>query len=212
MKLQHIMYAVFVLSGLATAAHGTGMPPADHPGDNHAAESTYSLNGDKSTLFWKGTKPGGMHHGTVEVVTGQAGLSDNLISSGSFEIDLTTIRNEDIESKGMRERLVNHLKSEDFFHVDKYPKAYFSITGSAPGEGSEQVISGELTVRGNTHPISFPARVIIESDRIVARTGDIILDRTLWEVNYKSRSVFAQLKDSYIDDEMVVRLDIQFDR
>jgi len=173
---------------------------------------TYSLNEAKSTLYWKGSKPGGMHNGTVEVVTGTASVDGALISGGSFEIDLTTIRNEDVKNDGMRERLVDHLKSEDFFYVENYPKARFIITGATAGEGSEQVISGDLTIRGITQPIRFPAEITMDQNRIHAKTGDIVLDRTLWDVNFKSRSVFAQLKDSYIDDEMVIRLDIHFDR
>lgn len=210
------MLVAIATGGLTFAGNGGDMNDEDEENPGPA----YGLTGSKSTLYWEGFKPGGMHHGTVEAVTGEALTAGNEITGGTFEIDLTTIRNDDIENDGMRERLVNHLKSKDFFYVEKYPRAYFKITRVEPegfpsGEtsrGSTHVVTGDLTIRDNTHEISFSAEVAMDEQVIHARTGEIKLNRTRWEVNHMSRSVFAGLKDNFINDEMVVKLDLHFDR
>jgi polyisoprenoid-binding protein YceI len=98
--------------------------------------------------------------------------------------------------------------------VEKYPVSSFEITSVAPStEGpSTHLVTGDLTIRGNTREISFPAEIEMTDKMIRARTGQIVLDRTQWEVNFKSKSIFAGLKDSFISDEMIVKLDVYLDR
>lgn len=172
----------------------------------------YSINNSESTLHWTGVKPGGKHVGTIEVISGVAYTTDEALSGGSFEIDMTSIKNEDLKNDGMRNKLLGHLMSEDFFYVEKYPKASFEIIGVKAITGSSHMITGELTLRGNKHEISFPADITIDEETIHARTGEITLDRTRWDVNHMSKSVFAKFKDNFVDDEMIVKLDVYFDR
>lgn len=201
---------------LLASIFGFSQVRAEGPETGDAPGPAYSLDYKKSTLYWEGSKPGGGHHGTVEVVTGVLNTSENSLVGGTFEIDMGTIRNDDIQNEGMRNRLVDHLKSEDFFYVEKYPSAHFTISGVSPYAGSKEdisathMITGDLTIRGNTHRISFPAEVSMNGEMVSARTGKISLDRTRWEVNHMSKSVFAELKDSFISDEMIVKLDLQF--
>lgn len=191
--------------------------PVMAEGDNKMGSAAlagpaYNVEYEKSTLRWEGAKPGGKHFGTVEVINGAVRTTGNAISGGSFEIDMASIRNDDIGNKEMREKLVGHLKSKDFFYVERYPKAVFTITGVETGKGSLHNITGDLTIRGNTNEISFPAEITMDDEMIHARTGEIVLDRTKWEVNHMSRSVFAELKDRFINDEMIIRLDLHFSR
>jgi polyisoprenoid-binding protein YceI len=146
------------------------------------------------------------------VINGAATTNGNGISGGSFEIDMTSIRNDDIGNDDMRKKLLGHLKSKDFFYVEKYPKAVFTISGVEKGEGNGHNITGDLTIRGNTKEISFPVAITMDEEMIHARSDEIILDRTHWEVNHMSRSVFAQLKDRFINDEMIIKLDLHFSR
>ncbi len=172
----------------------------------------YSYNSSKSTLYWEGARPGKSHYGTIEVINGQAQTDGERITGGSFEIDMSSIRNTDIGNESMNDRLVNHLKSEDFFHVEKYPVATFEITGVEERSGMEHMVTGNLTIRGNTREISFPAEITMDERMIHAKTGEISLDRTKWEVNHMSKSVFAEMKDNFINDMMVVKLDVQLSR
>ena len=201
---------------LLAVISGTSQMRAEGPEAGEAPGTAYSLDYTKSTLYWEGSRPGGGHHGTVEVVTGVLNTSENSLVGGTFEIDMSTIRNDDVQNAGMRNRLVDHLKSEDFFYVEKYPSANFTITKVSPYAGSKEdisathMITGDLTIRGNTHQITFPAEVSMNGEMVSARTRKISLDRTRWEVNHMSKSVFAEMKDNFIDDEMIVKLDLQF--
>jgi polyisoprenoid-binding protein YceI len=200
------LLAAMVSGQLALAGTGDGKGSA--PGGGSL--TVYSVNPAESILYWKGSKPGGSHHGTVKGVTGRIETRDELIQGGSFQIDMTSIANSDLKDEKMRQRLVEHLKSEDFFYVEEHPVAVFTITGAKQGKEDVQDISGALTLRGISREISFPANISRDGNMIRAQTGEIRLDRTLWGVNHLSKTVFKDLKDQFIDDEMVITLDIQF--
>jgi polyisoprenoid-binding protein YceI len=201
---------------LLAALMGFSQLRAEGPEKNEIPGPAYSLDHNRSTLYWEGSKPGGTHHGTIEVITGVLNSGEKSLAGGSFEIDMSTIRNDDLENEGMRNRLVDHLKSEDFFFVEKYPSASFTITDIAEKSGPQadpdatHMISGDLTIRGITHNISFPAEISMDKDMVEARTGEIRLDRTRWEVNHQSKKVFAELMDNFIDDEMIIKLELHF--
>jgi polyisoprenoid-binding protein YceI len=199
-----------VLAATTMWASSTG----SEENNSNARGPAYSYNSTESKVYWEGSKPGGTHVGTIEVVNGKVITDGNQIVGGTFNLDMATIQNEDIKNDGMRSRLLEHLRSEDFFHVEKYPVSTFEITGVEPSESgpSTHVITGNLTIRGNTREISFPAEIDMSDRLIHARSGEITLNRTLWGVNYNSKSIFAGLKDSFIDDEMVITLDVHLDR
>lgn len=177
----------------------------------------YSLNATNSIISWRGTKPGGEHTGTVAAKSGSLMIENETITGGSFEIDLTSIVNHDLEGD-MNARLVGHLKSEDFFYTEQFPEAKFEIVSlkefsgesSAEGIAPTHEVTGNLTMRGETKSISFPAMVSVKGDVISAKTNEFSVDRTLWGVNFKSKSVFAEFKDDFISDMINLKLDVEF--
>ncbi|MGC9344192.1 MAG: YceI family protein [Bacteroidales bacterium] len=188
----------------------------------NVAESTgaeYGINTETSQIMWRGTKPGGEHYGTVSTTDGTVMVDDGTITGGKFVIDLNSIVNDDL-SGDMNARLVGHLKSEDFFYTEQYPEAVFEIvsisdySGEAPAEGIAPTheITGNLTMRGETKSISFPAMVKIEDDKIIAKTNEFSIDRTKWGVNFKSKTVFAEFKDDFINDMINLKFDVEFDK
>ncbi len=76
-------------------------------------------------MKWIGSKPGGQHHGTVQISEGTLNIEKGVITSGTFTIDLRTIKDLDLEPGTWNDKLVGHLKSEDFFYIEKYPVATF---------------------------------------------------------------------------------------
>ncbi|MGW8314864.1 MAG: YceI family protein [Bacteroidales bacterium] len=206
---------IYLMAALMVTSMSSRATEKEEPGKTtEPVRQSYEYNSIASTVYWEGSKPGGSHHGTIEVVNGSAMMEGEMITGGKFELDMSTIRNEDVESDAMRERLVNHLKSEDFFYVEIYPTSTFTITGLEQTEDDPLLysVTGDLTIRGITREITFPAAITMDDRMINVRTGEIILNRTLWEVNHQSRSIFAELKDNFIDDEMVVRLDVHLNR
>jgi polyisoprenoid-binding protein YceI len=180
--------------------------------------TTYKVDPYNSLVNWLGTKPGGEHYGTVKVSGGEVAVVDNQIASGTFEIDLNTIVDLDIENEEFNQKLVSHLKSEDFFYVDSFPKATFEIVDVEQLSGEANLedesftpthrITGNLTMRGTTKSISFDAEVDMSGNSIAAKTDQFVLDRTNWGVNFKSKKIFSQLKDDFIHDEMAISIEL----
>jgi polyisoprenoid-binding protein YceI len=144
---------------------------------------------------------GNISEGTVIMKNGE-------LAGGSFVIDLNSIVNLDLESEAWNKKLIDHLKSEDFFYVEKYPLSTFTITHIEKQESDNYKITGNLNLRGITREITFTANVVVEDGTVKAATPVIVLDRTQWKIETMSKSIVADLKDNYVDDEMQVQIDL----
>lgn len=173
----------------------------------------YSID-SSSTVTWTGSKPTGKHTGTFNVKSGTVTVNDGKINAGNFSIDLISLDNSDLaadpENKG---KLEGHLKSPDFFDVAKYPTANFAITSVEPyvadsnntGAGFTHLIKGNLTLKDSTKNISFPAKVTIDAQSLVASAA-FDIDRTTWGMNYKGPN---NPQDWFISKTVNVKLDIK---
>jgi len=187
-----------------------------------ALGTEFTLNTDYSSLHWKGTKPGGEHTGIVSITDGRINSKNGKIVSGSFTIDLNTITDMDLTDEGMNAKLVGHLKSPDFFDVAQFPTAKFEIVSvteiSAANPSPPDVVqathqvTGNLIIKGISKSISFPSQIEVNESTIKAITSPFAIDRTQWGVNYGSKSIFAELKDKFINDEMIITLNVSFNK
>ena len=181
--------------------------------NNEVAGVEYIVDTQASIVNWQGSKPTGTHYGTVNIKEGKILVENAKITGGEFVIDLATIVDKDIEDAEMNQKLVGHLKSEDFFHIEKYPVAVFTITevkdavsqkeGEMPTTHS---ITGNLTMKEQVKSITFPAKVTITENSIDAETIQFVINRTNWNVNYGSKSIFDDLKDNFIHDDMGLKI------
>jgi polyisoprenoid-binding protein YceI len=164
-----------------------------------------------SKVNWIGFKPGGQHNGTVNLSPGGIILvKNNQLVGADINIDLTTIANIDLADATYNAKLVGHLKSPDFFNVDTFPTANFKLTGLIPLQDSlyTHLAKGELTMKAITNPIEFRAKISISGKSFAAESEPFMLDRTLWHVNYGSKSIFKELKDSFINDEFSIQISL----
>ena len=166
----------------------------------------YSVDLERSTLKWTGTKVTGSHWGYVTMKEGSVMLEEKKVLSGDFTVDMKIITNEDLDNSQWKAKLLNHLRSDDFFDVTNYPTASFSLKSSLFQQGEIRV-KGDLTIRGITHPVEFPA-LIQFSDEGPRATGQIKIDRTLYNMKYKSGNFFPEIGDKIIYDEFTVDFDI----
>jgi len=181
------------------------------------ADGAYAINPEASTVGWKGWKPfveNWAHHGTVQLEKGQLVVQDGAITSGEFVIDMTTIDNIDLKEKPEKhQKLVGHLKSDDFFHVAEHPTASFEMTSAEPakGDGYNYEIIGNLTIKGQTHAISFPAHVEFMEKGLKAM-AELTIDRSKWNVKFGSQKLNPGLvdeaKDMVIADEIQITLEV----
>ena len=168
---------------------------------------TYTADVSKSEVTWKASKVTGKHNGSVTQKDGGLQFTDGVLSGGSFTVDMTTLGSDDLEGE-WKGKLDGHLKSEDFFGVEKFPTATFNITKvAAKGTPGDYKVAGDITIKETTKEIKFYAHVEDEGDMKVA-TADITLDRTDYDVRYGSGSFFDGLGDKtiYDDFELSVKL------
>lgn len=165
-----------------------------------------TVDKSESTITWKASKVTGEHWGYVPISDANLDYSNGKITGGSFEMDMTNLTVEDLTDPKSKGNLTNHLKSDDFFSVEKHNKSTFKITDAKTSNGTDYTISGNLTIKGITQPISFPAKASVSGNKLTA-TGAITFDRTKFDIKYRSGSYFENLADKLIYDE--VKLDVK---
>ena len=201
-----IGFAVIACKDKAKEANTSDAEAATIAASNSAK---YLVNVGESTIEWKGFKPTGTHNGTVNIESGTFATNDGSIQSGTILIDMTSIVSTDLEGK-MKDNLENHLKGTvdgkegDFFNVTKFPSGAFEVTGS---EGN--ILSGNLTIKGIKNNVSFPVTVTNNGDDLTIASEAFTIDRTKWNVNYGSKSVFDNLGDKFINDDMELKITIK---
>jgi polyisoprenoid-binding protein YceI len=159
----------------------------------------YQVDTKSSTLLWTARKVTGAHNGAVPIASGELVIDGKNIKEGNFEIDLSGVTVADITNPEGNAKLVGHLKSEDFFSTEKFPKANFVLISATAKAGTEYLVKGKLTIKGITNDIEFPAQVVKEGKKVTA-TAKIIIDRTKYDIRYRSKNFFENLGDKAIED------------
>lgn len=175
---------------------------------------TYEIDTTASTIEWRGTKPTGEHQGTINIQDGTLMATSEEITSGQVTIDMTSINvtDEGIDEKD-KTSLENHLKGTvegketDFFNVNEYPTATFEITGVTE-ENGQKMLQGNLTLKDETKNIQFPINSDLDGETITLESETFTIDRTDWGVNYGSKSVFDNLGDNFISDDMELTINV----
>lgn len=166
-------------------------------------KSTLGVNTSDSKVAWLGKKVTGEHSGVISVAFGDLQFEGDKLSGGSFEIDMKSIKNTDIENEEYNQKLVGHLKSDDFFGVEKYPKASFVIIEVDQKNASKYHVKGDITIKGTTKSIEFPVEISMMEDKAVA-SASITVDRSEFDIRYGSGSFFDGLGDKMIYDDFTL--------
>jgi polyisoprenoid-binding protein YceI len=166
------------------------------------AQDRFIADTAQTKLLWLGEKVTGQHTGTVNLKSGWLIWKDNKIVSGEFDIDMTSLK----ESQS-NTRLEGHLKSDDFFGVVNFPVAKFVITGSTPFDKGTGVITGTLTIKGITNPIEFKATSQKKDDGLWFY-ANIFIDRTKYNIRYGSGDFYDNLGDKTIFDEFKLKVSL----
>ncbi len=186
----------------------------------YAQAKQVPLDVSASQVTWKGEKkvPGaGDHTGSVKVKKGTINLSEkNELIGGTIVIDMTSIENKDLSGK-YKTKLENHLNSDDFFHVKQHPEANFKITKVDKTRSNLYKVTGNLTMRGKTHPETFEIKVTQKTEKknkFFLATGEIKINRAKYGVMYNSetsvlKKVIKIAKDKVIKDEIHLNLELK---
>lgn len=222
MKLHNKYLFLFAMvTSFAMISCNTG-PKGEKAEASNAKEKTtnkqnytvYNVNPSQSTIDWLGIKPTGEHNGSIGIKEGELWMDGEILKGGSFKIDMNDIANNDLkDSPEYQTKLVNHLKSPDFFDVENHPYAKFEITDAEQViddsvSGKAYKIKGNLTITDITKNISFDADVVINEGLLTATAPQFIIDRTDWGIKYKSKKFFDDLKDKFINDEIGIKINL----
>lgn len=206
--LLYIVIAALAVLAVFYFMAGNSEPEAPVPADNaNSGElsipqeaATYWVDTENSELVWSAERiVGNAHTGTVQIASGQVTTENGTVTGGEFTLDMESIV--DVENN---ERLIGHLKNEDFFNVAEYPTAQLVLKDVQEEAGNFSVVA-DLTIKDQTHQIAFPAQVTA-SEQGIEVAADFAIDRTLWDITYDSGSIFQQLGDKAIRDEVIFHL------
>lgn len=181
--LKNLIIASLALSSVAFAADKIEIDPAP------------------SKIVYVASKVTGKHTGEVKLAGGHLSFEKDELKGGEFVADMTTISNLDIADKDYHKKFIDHMFSDDFFGVEKYKTAKFVIKNIKKQNGDHYKVTGDLTIKNKTAPVSFEAVATREK-----ATASLRFDRTNYDIRYGSGKFFKGLGDKMIHDE--VQLDI----
>ncbi|MFH6604796.1 YceI family protein [Maribacter algicola] len=163
-----------------------------------------TVNVEKSKVTWKAYKVAGGHEGTVNLKSGHLMFDGNKLTGGEFVVDMPTLVSTDLEGD-MKGKLEGHLKSDDFFSVENHKTSKLVITSVKPFNDRSSTVTGNLTIKGITKPITF---VISLFDN--KATATLKVDRTEYDIKFRSGSFFENLGDKTIYDEFDLVVDLAY--
>ena len=163
------------------------------------------VNIEASTVKWIGSKITSSHEGDIKISSGKLVLEDGMLLGGEFVIDMTSIICTDLKPNEGGDKLVKHLKADDFFGVENHPTSTLKITNVSHVSASNYLITADLTIKGITHPVDFNADVKINNEAYLA-TATLVFDRTKYGIEYNSGSFFDNLGDYLILDDITLEL------
>jgi polyisoprenoid-binding protein YceI len=230
---------LFLSAALLTFACGGPSETVETSEAKEVAEATgqaLNLDMDATTISWRGYKPAGQHFGKIPATEGSLMVTGDEITGGKFTFDITGLKIEDLEEGSENYgKLWGHLQSPDFFDAANHPTATFEITGIEPFAAGDVIadmeqfetdntpmaaselspetpthwISGNLTMRGASKNIKFPAAVAMENGVVTAKAG-FNIDRTEWGLSYGDEAnAVDKAKDQFIYNTVSLMLDVK---
>lgn len=215
--MKKTIFSLIVLATLSLTSCKDEKKETTEPVDAAVATgeaSAYKVDVTKSSIEWIGSKPAGKHNGTIALSGGEISLNNGKVESGKFTIDMNSITVLDLKAGDGKEDLEGHLKglgneadADHFFNTKKFPEGTFEVT-SVETVDAKTTVSGNLTLKGITKPVSFPATIAVDGNTMTLNSESFKINRTDWSVNYASKSVFDDLKDKFVDDEIELKVSV----
>jgi polyisoprenoid-binding protein YceI len=184
--------------------------PANPPA---ARSGTFLLDPGQSVVRWTGSNLFNHHTGTMAFKEGRLVAADGKLVHGTLVIDMRAICCTDLMDPAMNALLIRHLGSADFFDVERFPEAIFTLESLDPIPDADLCepnyrVGGRLLLRGVERPVQFPALIAGKTDGTQVGQAHLAIDRTEWGVLYGSGKFFARLEDHIVDDLIHLHLKV----
>lgn len=175
-----------------------------------------------ATIVWIGSKStGSTHTGTLKGKTGSVAYKDGTIVAGNIEIDMKSLSSTDLTGKD-KAKLEGHLKSSEFFDIEKYPTAKFEIVKISPLDANTErtasmkslvkltnMMTGNLTIKGVTRSVTVPVNINLKATSVKITSSMFGIDRSLWGVNYDIGTISGAVKEAIVDDRISLQLNFE---
>lgn len=168
--------------------------------------TTFKIDAAKSTFKWTGKKVAGEHWGYVKFSNGMLNVNNGALTSGSATVDMNSINCQDLQGE-WADKLVGHLKADDFFGTDKYPTSTINIKSVTPKGNNQYDVKADLTIKGITNEVTFPATASVNGTMLTANAS-FKVDRTKYGIKYGSGNFFENLGDKAIDNNFSVEINL----
>ena len=174
------LFTFAAIAGLALSVVAVSQP-------KKSANTTLKVDAKQSTFKWTGKKVTGSHWGYVKFNSGTVNVAGKTFIGAEVTMDMNTIDVQDLQGE-YNGKLVGHLKSDDFFSVANFATSTLKTKSATPIKGAKAgsanyTVVADLTIKGITKEITFPAQIIITGDKVIAN-ADFAVDRTLWDIKY----------------------------
>lgn len=174
-------------------------------------QTIFKVDVKKSNIVWAGRKVGGDHEGTIKFKSGELIFNGKYLVGGSFVVDMNSIQNTDLKDKAQNQKLVNQLKSDDFFGVEKFPEAKLEILNADRKLNQDYFVTANLTIKGKTNKIKFPAVIqLMEDDKAYTRIT-LSFDRTKFDIKWGS-SLAGKIGDIVVYDDVDLIIELFTDK
>lgn len=212
--MKKIALSALVVASLFSASSFAGVPvvKSTAPASTKAATTTYKVQPQLSTLGWEGKAVTHGHNGTAQFSAGELLVNGTQLVGGTVTVDMKSLKTTDIKEADNNAKFMGHLNSEDFFSVEKNPTATFKITkvtpiASAAANANNVTITGDLTIKGITNSVTFPAKAGVKNG-VAAASGVATINRTKYDIKYGSKSFFEGIGDKAIYDDFTLSFNV----
>jgi polyisoprenoid-binding protein YceI len=177
------------------------------------AQQALPVDPSASMVMWTGTKITGEHTGNVKLAQGTITMNGTDLGAADITVDMGSITVTDLEDPDSNAKLLNHLESPDFFDTQHHVLATFrttkveKLTNAGAGKPNYR-ITGDLTIKGITHPVTFDC-LVRQDGKAVRAAANLVFDRTKYDIRYRSGSFFPEIGDKAISDEVSLTFDIK---
>lgn len=165
------------------------------------------VDGSQSEVGWSAKSVTDTHLGKIKLTKAELQFQDSRLVGGSFEVDMNSITVTDITDSQHNQDFINHITTEDFFEVNRFPTASFRITEVARESGNDYRVKGVMKIKEREQPVEFIARVT--STPTGTRTAaTLTIDRTAFGIEYGSQGKRGSEKDWFIHNEFVLNVNV----
>ena len=202
-KLNYYLFTSLLLISLSTLALNFTFNSLNGT-TNLSNDEVIPVNTSKSTVKWKGEKVTGFHEGIISIKTANLTFDNDVLTGGEVIIDMSTINCTDL-SGPYKNKLEEHLNSDDFFNVLDYPVSKLKITKCTKVNENKYNVVADLTIKEITKSVEFETELINN-----VATANLNIDRTKFDIKYSSGSFFKNLGDKMIYDNFSLTVNINY--